>query len=258
MALAIAAPFFAHAADTGDLAAHVEAGRAFDALRAARPDTMPRLADADSAAVLRVLGDAPRFLDGTSFTPGDLGALSDLCDRDRSAIVAYIAFGALQNGQLVMDVMARNATSYQDEIALLQRFQARCIARQVPLAEALLRQMGEAQASRLRLGGLQRSQAALLQTYMVATGNCTVEEAAASGSSGSAGSSGYCGVLDTLAELAPVHARALPLASRATVASLVTPLIARAAGPRKAELQRIAEVMAGTRCTGLCLLQPSP
>ncbi|RYF34383.1 MAG: hypothetical protein EOO26_04770 [Comamonadaceae bacterium] len=252
MALAIAAPFFARADVPADLAAHVEAGRAFDALRAARPDTMPRLADADSAAVLRVLGDVPRFLDGTRFAPNELGALSDLCDRDRSAIVAYIAFGALQNGQLAMDVMARNATDYQDEIALLQRFQARCIAKQVPLAEALFRQLGEAQASRLRLGGLQRSQAALLQTYTVATGHCAVEEA------GPLGASGYCGVLDTLAELAPVHARALPLASRATVTSLVTPLIARAAPPRKAELQRIADVMAGTRCTGLCLLQPSP
>ncbi|RZI96207.1 MAG: hypothetical protein EOP78_04880 [Variovorax sp.] len=255
MALAIAAPFFAHAArsaDLTDLAAHAEAGRAFDALRAARPDTMPRLADADSAAVLRVLGDAPRFLDGATFTPGELGTLSDLCDRDRSAIVAYIAFGAMQNGQLVMDVMARNAVDYQDEIALLQRFQARCIAKQVPLAEALFRQMGEAQASRLRLGGLQRSQTALLQTYMVAAGNCAVD------GSDAPNSPGYCGVLDTLAELAPVHARALPLASRATVAGLVTPLLARAAPPRRAELQRIADSMASTRCMALCLLQPPP
>ena len=252
MALAIAAPFFACADVPADLAAHAEAGRTFDAMRAARSDAMPRLADADSAAVLRVLGDVPRFLDGPRFTPNELGALSDLCDRDRSAIVAYIAFGAMQNGQLVMDVMARNATTYQEEIALLQRFQARCIAKQVPLAEALLRQMGEAQASRLRLGGLQRSQAALLQTYMVATGNCAVEAGDAPGAPG------YCGVLDTLAELAPVHARAMPLSSRATVASLVTPLIARASAPLKAELQRIADLMAGTRCTGLCLLQPSP
>lgn len=246
MALAIAAAPLAQAADS---AAHAEAGRAFDALRAARPDTMPRLDDPESAAVLRVLGDAPRFLDDASYTPGELGALSDVCDRDRSAIVAYIAFGAMQNGQLAMDAMARNAVTYQDEIALLQRFQARCVAKQVPLAEALFRQIGEAQASRLRLGGLQRSQTALLQTYMVATANCPVE---------ATDTPAFCGVLDTMAELAPVHARALPLAMRGAVSSLVTPLLTRAAPSRKATLQRIADAMADTRCSGLCQLQRAP
>lgn len=254
MALAFAFPSVAVAANASDLSAYANAGQAFDALRAARPDAMPRLADADAAAVLQVLGDAPRFLDDGAYTSGELGALSDLCDRARSTGVAYIAFGAMQNGQLAMDAMARNAITYQDEIALLQRFQARCIARQVPLAEALFRQMGEAQASRLRLGGLQRSQAALLQTYLIATANCAVESADAQGTQAT---QGYCAVIDTMAELAPVHARAMPLASRDAVVGLVAPLHTRAASARKAALQRILDAMRDRRCSGLCLLQPS-
>lgn len=249
MLLAAAAPLHARANPSVGPAAYADAGRAFDALRAAHPDTMPRLTEADGGAVLQVLGDAPRFLDGARYSAGELGALSDVCDRARATTVAYIAFNAMAEGQLAMDAMARNALTYQDEIALLQRFQARCIARQVPLAEALFRQMGEAQASRLRLGGLRRSQTALLQTYMIAAAYCPVEAAE---------TSPYCGVLDTMAELAPVHARALPVASRATVAGLLTPLMARAAQTRRPALQRILDAMGDTRCTGLCGLQASP
>ncbi|AMM26302.1 hypothetical protein [Variovorax sp. PAMC 28711] len=236
------------AAGAQPLLTHAEAGRAFDALRASHPDTMPRLAEAESSAVLRTLADAPRFLAADRFAPADLGALSDLCDRTRNATTAYIAFGAMQQGQLVPDVMARNALAWQDEIALLQGFTARCIALQVPLAETLVKQMGEAQASRLRLGGIERSQFALLQIYVVAAGNCPIEAPE---------SSSYCGVLDVMAGLAPVHARALPMASRATVRGLLAPLLARAAGEQRRSLQQILDAMGSPRCTGLCLLQPS-
>ncbi len=227
---------------------HAEAGRAFEALRAASPDTMPRLSDAEGGAALRTLTDATRFLDDIRYTTAELSALSDLCDRARAAMVAYIAFGAMQQGQLVPDVMARNAVAWENEIALLQGFTARCIARQVPLAEALLAQMGEAQASRLRLGGLQRSQATLLQIYVVAAGNCPVE---------SPGSAAYCGVLELMSDFAPVHARAMPLGSREAVVALLTPLAARAAGGTKAALQRVIDTMRDRTCSGLCLLQPA-
>ncbi len=227
---------------------HAEAGRAFEAQRTAHPDTLPRLADAEGGVILRTLADAPRFLEAIRYTPGELGAVSDLCDRTHAATVAYIAFGAMQQGKLVPDVMARNAVAWQDEVALLQVFTARCIALQVPLAETLLRQMGEAQASRLRLGGLQRSQFALLQVYVIAAGNCPIETPV---------NSPYCGVLDLMSDLAPVHARALPLTSRATVEGLLTPMLARAGGERKRSLQRILDAMRSPRCTDLCLLKPA-
>ncbi|RZI71639.1 MAG: hypothetical protein EOP80_14830 [Variovorax sp.] len=224
--------------------AHAEAGRAFDALRAVQPDRMPRLAEPESAAVLRVLGDAPRFLDAVRYGPDDLGALSDLCDRDRTAITAYTGFRALQQGQFVASVVVANILEFQEELAVLQPFLARCIGRQVPVAEGLLRQLGERKAAQLRLGGLKRSQDALLQLY-AGVASCLSDPRFGPA---------YCGLLEVMAELAPVHARALPLASRAMVIRMLPPAEQVPPGPRRQAVQRIAEAMTGDRCTSLCLL----
>ena len=237
---------FAAGAQSPD--AHAEAGRAFDTLRASQPDRMPRIAEPEGAAVLRVLGDAPRFLDAVRYGPDDLAVLSDLCDRERTAITDYTGFRAQQQGQFVASVVVANMLEFQEELAVLQPFLARCIARQVPVAEGLLRQLGERQAAQLRLGGLRRSQAVLLQLY-AGVASCLSD--ARFGPS-------YCGLLDVMAELAPVHARALPLASRAMVTRMLPAVEQVPAGPRRQAVQRIAEAMAIDRCTSLCLLGAGP
>ncbi|MDM0057454.1 hypothetical protein [Variovorax fucosicus] len=248
MVLAALAPSFAGAASAPALAAHAEAGRAFDALRAAQPGRMPRLAEAEAGTLLRVLGDAPRFLDDMNYTPAELGVLSDLCDRNKAAITAYISFGAVQPSGIDASVVVRNVLEFQDELAVLQPFLARCIARQVPIAEAMLRQMGERQASQLRLGGLKRSQTSLLQLY---AGIATCFSDPRFGPA-------YCGLLDLMAELAPVHARALPLASRTMAIRLLPPLQQLPAGPQREAVQRIVDAMSDDRCTALCLLGTAP
>ncbi|RYY85893.1 MAG: hypothetical protein EOO24_36105 [Comamonadaceae bacterium] len=230
------------------LDAHAEAGRAFDTLRALQPDRMPRLAEAPGAAVLQVLGDTPRFLDAAAWAQGDLAALSELCDRSKAAITAYFSFGALQQGEFVAATVVRNIHAFQDELAVLQPFLARCIARQVPVAEAVLRQMGERQASQLRLGGLKRSQMSLLQLY-AGLSNCFAD--AGFGPA-------YCGLLEVMAELAPLHARALPVASRVSVLRMLPQPASLAAGPQRAAVERIVEAMRDERCTALCLLGVAP
>ena len=246
--LASAVLFVSLPAAAQDLTAHAEAGRAFDALRATQPDRMPRLADPEGAAALQVLGDAPRFLDALPYGPDDLGALSDLCDRVRTAITAYTGFRALQQGQFVPSVVVANMLDFQEELAVLQPFLARCIARQVPVAEGLLRQIGERQAAQLRLGGLRRSQAALLQLH-AGVASCL---------SDARFGPAYCSLLELLAELAPVHARALPLASRVMVIRMFSAAEQVPAGARRQAVQRIAESMASDRCTSLCLLGAGP
>lgn len=230
------------------LDAHAEAGRAFDTLRALQPDRMPRLADGPGGAVLQVLGDAPRFLDAAAWGPADLGALSELCDRDKAVITSYFSFEALQQGEFVAATVVRNIHAYQDELAVLQPFLARCIARQVPVAEAMLRQMGERQASQLRLGGLKRSQMSLLQLY-AGLSNCFTD--AGFGPA-------YCGLLEVMAELAPVHARALPPASRAAAVRMLPAPASLAAGPQRVAVERIVNAMRDESCVALCLLGTGP
>lgn len=239
-ACALGVALGAAAQDTG---AYVQASQEFDALRAAHPERLPRLADADAAPVLRTLADAPRFLPAKG--SADLAAVSDLCDRAQSAVVAYLSFGALQQGQLVPAVMSDNAAAYQDELALLQPFLARCVARQVPLAEATLRQLDPRTAAQLRLGGLRRGQAAILQLYAsLATGLADPRVQARS----------MDALLDALADTAPAHARALALDARAAPRELAAAQVAQAAPARQAAWRRIASAMADTGCEALCAL----
>lgn len=239
---AIVAAFGPSVADAQVLASHAEAGRAFDALRTLQPDRMPRLADVQGGMVLRTLGDAPRFVDAASFTPADLGALSDLCERDKAAIDAYTGFGAIQQGAIDAGRVVRNILEFQDELAVLQPFLARCIARQVPLAEAMLAQMSERQAAQLKLGGLKRSRTALLQLYAGASSCLSDARFGAA----------YCGLLEVLAELAPVHARALPLAARANAARMLPPPAQIPAGAQRDAVQRIVDALGGDGCKALC------
>lgn len=230
------------AAAAQDMAAHAAAGQAFDALRTAQPDRMPRLTQPEAAEALRTLADAATFLPAQASV--DLPTLSDVCDRAQAAVVAYQTFGALQSGQLVASVVVDNGVTYQDELALLQPFVARCIARQVPLAEATLRQLDPRTVAQLRLGGLRRGQAAILQLYAsLATALPDVRIRPAT----------IDALLDALAETAPVHVRALAVAARTMPRDLASAQ-GREGGARQAKWQRIAVAMGDTRCEALCEL----
>jgi len=225
-----------------DMAAHIAAGQAFDALRAADPSRMPRLAEPGAGEALRTLADAPRFLPEGG--RADLPTVSDTCDRAQSAAMAYLTFGAMQQGQLVVSVIGDNAAAYQDELALLQPFLARCIARQVPLAEATLRQMDPRMVAQLRLGGLRRGQAAVLQLYAslaTALHDPRIRPPYVDA------------LLAALAEAAPAHVRALAVESRAVPHDMAAEQ-ARAPGLRQAAWQRIAKAMGDTHCEQLCQL----
>ncbi|MEJ8823289.1 hypothetical protein WKW80_14805 [Variovorax humicola] len=234
----------AHAAGDLPLTAHAQAGQAFDGLRALHPEEMPRLADAQGGVVLRLLGDSTRFLDVVGYATEDIGALSEVCDRAKAGITGYMSFQAVQKGELDAKAVVRNIIEYQDELAVLQPFLARCIARQIPLAEAMLRKIGATQASQLRLGGLKRSQTSLLQLY-AGLSACYADTRLGTA---------YCGLLDTMAELAPVHARALPLVSRAFVVRVLPPSEQLPAGSQRDAMRRILDAMSDLQCAGLCLL----
>ncbi len=242
-ALAALAPL-ARAGSDLPLTAHAQAGQAFDGLRSLHPEEMPRLADAQGGVVLRLLGDSARFVDDVRYTPEDLAALSQVCDRTRAAITAYTSFNAVQQGVADAKVVVQNVVDYQDELAVLQPFVARCIARQVLLAEAMLQKLGAAQTSQLRLGGLKRAQNSLLQLY-AGVASCFADPRFGPS---------YCALLDTMSELARVHARGLPLVSRAFALRMLPPPAQLATGPQREALQRIVDALGGIRCTGLCLL----
>lgn len=255
--LAIAVTGLGSAARAQDLNAHAAAGARFEALRAAQSAAMPRLADPPAAEVLRTLADVQRFLPARAAksnaapSPAELSAVADTCGRVRDAVVAYQSFGALQGGQLVPQRLLDNGATYQDELALLQPFLAHCIARQVPLAEAALQQIDARTRLQLRLGGLRRGQAAVMQLYAslsAALADARVRPAHTQT------------LLSALAQTANVHVRALPLADRRTLRKMAQVQLQGGAGdaarngPRAEAWRRIERAMAEPRCAALCEL----
>ncbi|RYF81270.1 MAG: hypothetical protein EOO29_11010 [Comamonadaceae bacterium] len=232
----------AHAQDMG---AHAAAGARFDALRSADPSAMPRLADSQAAEALQTLGDVQRFLPERVSAP--LAAVAETCGRVRDAIVAYQSFEAMQGGQLLPQRLLDNGATYQHELALLQPFLAHCIARQVPLAEATLQQIDPRMRAQLRLGGLRRGQASVMQLYAslsTALADARVQRAQTQA------------LLDALAQTASVHVRALTLDDRRNLREAAAVQLRSA--PSSTPWQRIRQAMADDTCAALCELASTP
>lgn len=228
-----------------DLSAHAAAGARFEALRSAYPAAMPRLTDPQAAEVLHTLGDVQRFL--PMRMPAQLSAVGDTCGRARDVILAYQSFEAMQDGQLSPQRLLDNGATYQEELALLQPFLAHCIARQVPLAEATLRQIDPRMRLQLRLGGLRRGQATVMQLYAslsTSLGDARVQSASVES------------LLDALAETASVHVRALTLGDRRQLRETADAQLRN--WPSSAAWQRIRQAMAQQHCAALCELGATP
>ncbi|WP_225782885.1 hypothetical protein [Xenophilus sp. Marseille-Q4582] len=231
-----------------DLSAHAAAGARFEALRSAQPHAMPRLADPQAAQALRTLGDVARFL--PAHMSAQLPAVADTCGRVRDAVLAYQSFGALQDGQLSPQRLLDNGATYQEELGLLQPFLAHCIARQVPLAEAALQQIDPRMRARLRLGGLQRGQATVMQLYAslsAALADPRVQPAQTQA------------LLAALADTAGVHVRALTLENRHALRAMADEHLRQASadGPMAPAWRRIEQALADERCAALCELAAS-
>ncbi|RYF73484.1 MAG: hypothetical protein EOO29_26620 [Comamonadaceae bacterium] len=227
------------------LDAHAAAGARFEALRNADPAAMPRLADAQAAETLQTLGDVQQFL--PQRMSAQLPAVADACGRVRDAIVAYQSFEAMQGGQLLPQRLLDNGATFQEELAQLQPFLAHCIARQVPLAEATLERIDPRMRAQLRLGGLRRGQASVMQLYAslsTSLADARVERAHTKA------------LLKALAETASVHVRALSLDDRRSLRETAGAQLRKA--PSSAPWQRIRQAMADERCAALCELASSP
>lgn len=206
---------------------------------------MPRLTDPQAEAELRTLGDIDRFLPARM--SAQLPAVADTCGRVRDIVIAYQSFNAMENGQLSAQRLLHNGATYQDELALLQPFVAHCIARQVPLAEATLRQIDPRMRARLRLGGLRRGQATVMQLYAsLSTAQSDARIAPAQTQA----------LLEALAETAPVHVRALTLDDRRHLRESATTQLR--AQPSSAPWRRIQQAMGDTECAALCELASTP
>ena len=257
--LAVLASFVAQAKD---LSPYMAASRAFaeKASLAARQHAMPRLTDADAAPLITTLSDYRRFLDGHEFTPEEMNGLIEMCHTANQIYVAY-ALSDLdrrvdRSAQLpgvarqTGDVIMQNTYAFQQELALIQPFLLRCMAKQLaPLASMLTDLAPQSRAEQLTDTRLARMRGMLggLSTSYVGMFALLKDEQL---------SSAYkLAMLEALADVANAARAAMSLDVRKQVLAELAALDPAVKAPFGKYLDHIAAAMRNTACEGLCAIQ---
>jgi hypothetical protein len=215
----------------------------------------PRLKEAQGAALLAVLGDSARFLDGATFTQADMEPLMLVCGTSNKVGVTYMLHGLKQAvagidkqdmaaiTRAVQATAVRNVLQYQDEVALVLPFTLRCLARQLPLIEEFLGALPPADLNDVRRGGARQMQQGVLTSY--AGYFQTLSEKGIS-------EPNLRRLSGAMAEVAPAFASGLQLTQRRQLYELAIATRARAPAFLADDLATIATAMANHRCGKLC------
>lgn len=247
---AVCAAGLAAPAGARDFAPYLQASKSLQAM----PE-LPRLAQPQGAAVLTVLGDSARFLNGAPFTLADMEPLMEVCSSSNKIGMSYMLHGLKQAmaginpqdiaaiTQAVQATANRNILTFQDEVALIMPFTFRCLARQLPLMEEFITSLPPEQMTDVRRGGLRQVQNGVLTSYtgfFQALGEQGASEPNLRRLSGA------------MAETAPTFARALQLPQRRQLHDLAIASKARVPAALSDDLDAIAKAMADQRCGKMC------
>lgn len=240
----------------------MDASRAFaeKVSTAAQQHAMPRLTDADAAPLITTWSDHRRFLDGHEFTPGEMNGLIEMCHTANQIHVAYALYDlnrrvdrssqlpgvAKQTG----DVIMQNTYAFQQELALIQPFLVRCMAKQlVPLASMLNGLTPQSRAEQLtdtRLARMRGMLGGLSSNYVGMFALLRDEQLSAAYK---------LAMLEALADVATAAQAAMSLGVRKQVLTELTALDPAVKASFGKYLDQIALAMRNTTCDGLCAIQ---
>ncbi|MES2951452.1 MAG: hypothetical protein V4858_23215 [Pseudomonadota bacterium] len=136
--------------------------------------TMPRIADEQAAAVLEVLSD-DRVLSGRKYTVQDMDILFDVCGKANEVNMSYALFDIKNQVTKTNDVatvtaqvqhlMLKNVYMFQDEVAKVQPFLIRCLAKQLPLLTQFLESLRPEEFTDVRRKGALQARNGMLGVY---------------------------------------------------------------------------------------------
>lgn len=238
-----------------DVSAYLAAGEEFDRRVAelSANHEMPRASDEAVAGLLATLSDSERFLDAVEFQLSDMEDLMAVCGKANAITMSYILFDlrshvnsksepkdvALQAAKL----MNNNVFKYQQELQLLQPFQNKCMAKQIPLLEEFSSSLKPEEITPIRRAGLQKMRQGVFQVFygtLAGINNSELSE------------SYRTRVLHALAVNASVYASVLPPIARQQIFDLAFALDEKASSKYHADLSAIVTAMNDDQCKGLC------
>lgn len=216
---------------------------------------MPTLADPKVAYLLSVVTDYDRFVGTPSYEAKDLETLMEVCNKANRLSVAYVLAGAKEalsgqsNQKTIAESLrllgAKNAVTYQNELASLQPFLVRCMARTIPLLTAFARSLKAEELTEVRLEGLQRLKAGIFGIYygVLLSSNCKELREA-----------NRLTLLSALAETAEQYSSAIHPTARRQLVVLATQAKEAATDGIRSQIDKLVEAMNSETCEGICNL----
>lgn len=228
-------------------------------LAASQLHVLPQPARATSpkaAPLFAILSDNQRFLESRSFAVSDMAKLREMCGTSANLMAPYMLDGtqaaAAAAGKdqqkanaAVIERMKRNARVFQDELAQLLPFAARCNARLVPVTEAFIAKLPPKQFDEARQAGVRQMQQGLFSTLSGTISMAAHKEM---------DEAHLVRIIRAVASSAPAYASILPLSMRGQVNSLATTAQTLVSAEQAKLLAQVGQAMQDRNCNKLCML----
>ncbi len=238
-----------------DMTTYLDTSQAFERIVTDKIQShrMPRIEDKNVAEMISTLSDSERFLDSIPYHLKDIDFLMKVCEKANAAVMSYSLFDLKNNidnkadpkvvALQVAELMERNIQSFQDELAQLQPFTVRCMAKQIPLITEFLQSLKPEEFTNVRREGVKKMREGMFGSYfgfLQITNNLSLKE------------SYRANLLKAISETATLNSSILHLKERRQILDLVIAIKDKASDSMHSHLEKIAQAMSQTGCEGLC------
>lgn len=234
-----------------DLAAHRAAGEQLGALigGAREQGDRPDLETAEAAGLIEIISNAQKVLRPGEYDPDELGDLLAVCQVANQVAVGLVLFGVTPEQMArpgeVATVASRNTEAFQSQLARVQPFLLRCLAKEVPALERFMATLAPEEMTDVRKDGLKQARAGIFQIYV--------------GTLQAANDVRYredyrLALLSALAETSDRFVSIITPEVRRELLGLVRAAADQAQGPSEVHLGEIARQLADESCGSLCKL----
>jgi hypothetical protein len=250
--------FIIRSANADEFKQYADASLEFNQLvaKTAAQHKMPRLSDPVATKLITTMSDHRRFLNAHDFSVPVLGELMDMCQTATRVSVSYLLFDldkhidkAIQNPiditRRTIDVAARNAVTYQDEITPVLSFQYRCLAKVVPLLNTFFATLKPEEFTSIRRDGLIQARRGVFTSFVGVVQTST--EAAISLHNRRL-------MFNVMAEVTPFYSQILDLPARKQILEHLNSRAGSIPSEFSDQYQQVVKDLGSSTCEALCRL----
>jgi hypothetical protein len=228
---------------------------------------MPDLQEKDAASLIRMLSNAPIFLDSQNYTVKNFLDLARLCQKAGDVELYYLKFDPTRatgpNEDLAvlptpnLEQVNMNVRKFQDERTPLQIFNLKCVAKEAPLVAQFYAGLKPEQRIPQYVQGTIFSREACFQIFqssLALVAASAIETAIKEPTRLPIKEATGAAYARALADTAGIFAPGFTLAQRQKNLQLARAAQTAAPARNKADLDKIVEALSRTDCEGVCKL----